>query len=118
MIVKVFGIMYCTHIISMLYSILDIFGCAVSVLIIIRLSTKRYLEVPDSFVLLCRTTGFITEGWEYMQGCALAEPSGPWHLTFALGQLENLIFFSYKSYAGHPRFYSFGIFPRAQPCMT
>ena len=39
-----------------------------------------------------------------MQGCALAEPGGPWLLTFALGRLENL---SYKSYAGHPRFYSF-----------
>ena len=28
-----------------------------------------------------------------IQGCALAEPSGPWHLTFALGRLENLRFF-------------------------
>ena len=28
-----------------------------------------------------------------MQGCALAEPSGPWCLTFALWQLENLRFF-------------------------
>ena len=28
-----------------------------------------------------------------IQGCALAEPGGPWHLTFALGQLENLRFF-------------------------
>ena len=27
------------------------------------------------------------------QGCALAEPGGPWRLTFALGQLENLRFF-------------------------
>ena len=27
------------------------------------------------------------------QGCALAEPGGPWHLTFALGRLGNLIFF-------------------------
>ena len=27
------------------------------------------------------------------QGCALVEPGGPWCLTFALGQLENLIFF-------------------------
>ena len=35
------------------------------------------------------------------QGCALAEPGGPWGLTFALGQLGNLAF-SYKSYAGHP----------------
>ena len=27
------------------------------------------------------------------QGCALAEPGGPWHPTFAPGQLENLRFF-------------------------
>ena len=40
------------------------------------------------------------------QGCALAEPSGPWRLTFALGRLENLTS-SYKSYAGHPGFHSF-----------
>ena len=26
------------------------------------------------------------------QGCALAEPGGPWCLNFALGQLENLRF--------------------------
>ena len=26
------------------------------------------------------------------QGCALAEPSGPWWLTFAPGHLENLSF--------------------------
>ena len=41
-----------------------------------------------------------------MQGCAQAELSGLWRLTFALGRLENLIFFI-QSYAGHPRFYSF-----------
>ena len=28
----------------------------------------------------------------YDQGCALAEPGGPWRLTFALGRLENQIF--------------------------
>ena len=28
-----------------------------------------------------------------MQGCALAEPGGLWHITFALGRLENLRFF-------------------------
>ena len=27
------------------------------------------------------------------QGCALAEPCGPWQPTFALGQQENLFFF-------------------------
>ena len=27
----------------------------------------------------------------YDQGCALAEPGGPWRLTFALGRLENQI---------------------------
>ena len=30
---------------------------------------------------------------QWYQGCALAEPGGPWRLTFALGQLENLRFF-------------------------
>ena len=28
-----------------------------------------------------------------IQGCALAEPGGPWRLTFALGRVENLSFF-------------------------
>ena len=28
-----------------------------------------------------------------MQGCALALPGGPWHFSFARGQLENLSFF-------------------------
>ena len=27
------------------------------------------------------------------QGCALAEPGGPWRLTFALGRLESVRFF-------------------------
>ena len=27
-------------------------------------------------------------------GCALAEPSGSWRLTFAFGPLENLSFFT------------------------
>ena len=27
---------------------------------------------------------------KFDQGCALAEPGGPWCLTFALGRLENL----------------------------
>ena len=27
------------------------------------------------------------------QGCALVEAGGPWRLTFALGQLEDLRFF-------------------------
>jgi len=29
----------------------------------------------------------------HSQGCALAEPGGPWRLTFAFGRLENLRFF-------------------------
>ena len=41
--------------------------------------------------------------------CALAEPGGPWRLTFALGRLENLTFFIQIIYAGHPRFYLFRI---------
>ena len=56
-----------------------------------------------------------------MQGCALAEPGGPWHLTFALGWLENLRFFIQiicwapwilqVQSTGLP-----SIFLRAQPC--
>ena len=42
----------------------------------------------------------------FYQGCALAEPGGPWRLTFALRQQGHLSFL-YKSYAGHPGFYSF-----------
>ena len=42
------------------------------------------------------------------EGCALAEPSGPWHLTFEPGQLENLTFFiQIICYAGHSGFHSF-----------
>ena len=43
---------------------------------------------------------------DLFQGCAQAEPGGPWRLTFTLGQLENLRFFIQIN-AGHPRFYSF-----------
>ena len=45
-----------------------------------------------------------TFSWD--QGCALAEPDGPWCPTFALRWLANLNF-PYKSYAKHPRFYRF-----------
>ena len=57
-----------------------------------------------------------------MQGCALAEPGGPWYLTFALGRLKNLNFFiqiicwapyiSQLHNSGLP-----SIFLRAQPCV-
>ena len=57
----------------------------------------------------------------YSQGCALAEPAGPWCLTFVLGRLENLSFFieiicwahwiSQAQSTGLP-----SIFSRAQPC--
>ena len=56
-----------------------------------------------------------------LQGCAVAEPGGPWRLTFVLGGLENLSFFieiicwehwiSQVQSAGLP-----SIFLRAQPC--
>ena len=41
------------------------------------------------------------------QGCAQAKPGDPWRPTFALMQLEKLIVFSCKSYAGYPGFYRF-----------
>ena len=35
-----------------------------------------------------------------VQGCALAEPGGPWHRTFTRGRSENLTFFTQiKSWA-------------------
>ena len=40
------------------------------------------------------------------QGRAVAEPGGPWCLTFALWQLENLRFFI-QIICWHPTFYSF-----------
>ena len=55
------------------------------------------------------------------QDCALAESGGPWRLTFALGQLENLRFFT-QIICWAPwilQFQSSGlpsIFLRAQPC--
>ena len=57
---------------------------------------------------------------ENVQGCALAEPSGAWRLTFALGRLENLIFFHTNHMLGTLDFTvsSTGlpsIFLRAQP---
>ena len=57
------------------------------------------------------------------QGCALAEAGGPWHLTFALGRLENLRFFI-QIICWAPwilQFQSTGlpsIFLRAQPCLS
>ena len=55
------------------------------------------------------------------QGCALAEPGGPWRLTFALGRLENLRFFIQIIWWAPwiLQFQSTGlpsIFLRAQPC--
>ena len=56
------------------------------------------------------------------QGCALAEPGGPWRLTFALGRLGNLRFFI-QIICWAPwilQFQSTGlpsIFLRAQPCL-
>ena len=54
------------------------------------------------------------------QGCALAEPGGPWRLTFSLGRLENLRFFIPIIYWAPQilQFQSTGlpsIFLRAQP---
>ena len=56
------------------------------------------------------------------QGCALAEPGGPWRLTFVLGRLENFSFFieiicwapwiSQVQSTGLP-----SILVRAQPCI-
>ena len=61
--------------------------------------------------------------WKVSQGCALAEPGGPWRLAFAPGQLENLRFFI-QIICWAPlilQFQSIGlpsIFLRAQPCIS
>ena len=55
-----------------------------------------------------------------VQGCALAEPGGPWRLTFALGRLGNLSSFI-QIICGAPQILQFqstglpSIFLRAQP---
>ena len=61
----------------------------------------------------CRTTMLFNKSnccyflfFKYWQGCALAEPGGPWHSTFALGRLENCSFFI-QIICWHPRFNSF-----------
>ena len=65
----------------------------------------------------------VPSGAKFDQGCALAEPGGPWCLTFALGRLENLRFFI-QIICWAPwilQFQSTGlpsIFLRAQPCLT
>ena len=58
---------------------------------------------------------------ESAQGCALAEPGGPWRLTFALGRLENHRFFI-QIICWAPQILQIqrtglpSIFLRAQPC--
>ena len=50
--------------------------------------------VSDIKIRIALQLGEINRSFkEEMQGCALAEPCGPWHLTFALGRLGNLRFF-------------------------
>ena len=51
-----------------------------------------YPEIESEYKTTDRIS-FLFLSWNQLQGCALAEPSGPWRLTFALGRLENLIFF-------------------------
>ena len=53
---------------------------------------------------ICNVFNGFMPSLTFEQGCALAEPGGPWQLTFALGGLENLRFFIQIIYAGHPRF--------------
>ena len=47
--------------------------------------------IPLTWTIICRV--YTPKTRNTLQPCALAEPSGPWCLTFALGRLENLIFF-------------------------
>ena len=49
------------------------------------------------------------------QGCTLAVPSGPMHLTFAPGQLENLRFLLEIMLGGSLDSGLSSVFPRVQP---
>ena len=51
------------------------------------------LATRDITGLYCRHPGKVELEPTWQQGCALAEPGGPWRLTFAPGRLENLRFF-------------------------
>ena len=42
---------------------------------------------------ICNVFNGFMPNLTFEQGCALAEPGGPWQLTFALWGLENLRFF-------------------------
>ena len=61
----------------------------------IHLKQMNILQCCPTINVTCKalTNQEIYPQLVYSQGCALAEPSGPWCLTFALGQLENLSFF-------------------------
>ena len=57
-------------------------------------TTQAPVELWLSITIHKATKGFPkTYPLETYQGCALAEPGGPWRLTFALGRLENHRFF-------------------------
>ena len=46
-----------------------------------------------SVIIFCKFLSKMSSSFLNVQGCALAEPGGPWRLTFALGRLENHRFF-------------------------
>ena len=52
-------------------------------------SLSSLVVIPLIIILITVSLYYKTD----IQGCALAEPGGPWRLTFALGRLENLTFF-------------------------
>ena len=54
-----------------------------------RAPTTSYWEN----LVLVHVVDLFLESKGLYQGCALAEPGGPWRLTFALGRLENHRFF-------------------------
>ena len=55
-------------------------------------------------LLLLKKTDSCSKGIQDNQGCALVEPGGPWHPTFALGRLENLHLFI-QIICWHPGFH-------------
>ena len=65
------------------------FSCFLGDKIGLITSGKNIVFVPYHDFYLKSPTSFPQKS-EDQQGCALAEPGGPWHLTFALGRLEKL----------------------------
>ena len=67
---------------------------------------KLFTRASTSFPCVCSFEWNVGKVYKVVhgQGCALAEPCGPWHPAFALGQQENLFFFQTNHMLGNVDF--------------